>query len=180
MIDWTDASGSPAPCGYVGFQGNGTNANYYDNLKILRSTQTYPVVYDTIPAIITYAGGSAADTTHGAAINSGGTVSWNLFTSLADTAYSLTWWGTVNYCGDAYKNLHWAQRIGCRGGFKFRDFECGYMPAEPDVHAFIYGFSDADADIHGNSNGNNDADIYGDAYGYIHGHTYSNSYSSSA
>lgn len=105
MIDWTDASGSPAPCGYVGFQGNGTNANYYDNLKILRSTQTYPVVYDTIPAIITYAGGSAADTTHGAAINSGGTVSWNLFTSLADTAYSLTWWGTVNYCGDAYNKF---------------------------------------------------------------------------
>lgn len=102
QVDYTDNSGSVPPCGYVGFQGHPTNANMYDNLRILKSNPTSPIVYDTIPAIITYVGGSAGDPAHGPAIFSGGMVSWNINTSLVNMAYSLTWWGEVNYCGDAY------------------------------------------------------------------------------
>ncbi len=104
-VDWTDTSGSVPPCGYVGFQGHPTNSNMYDNLKVIKSNPTSPVVYDTIPSIITYAGGTAGDTTHGPATLSGGMVRWEIFTPLTPQNYSLTWWGTVNFCGDAYNKF---------------------------------------------------------------------------
>ena len=99
-LDWTDTSGNPASCGYVGFQGNGTNANYYDNLKILSADQPNPVLYDTIPTQITYQGGTPASVTvNSAPVNSSGTVSWNILTQLANTLYHFEWYGIINYCG---------------------------------------------------------------------------------
>lgn len=99
MLDWTDTSGSPAPCGYVGFQGNADNQNHYDNLKILKSTMTNPRIFDTLPTELTYVGGTPADTTHAAPTNTGGFVKWNIFTSLTNLIYHLELWATVNYCG---------------------------------------------------------------------------------
>ena len=109
-IDWTDLDGSVCDCGYVGFQGHAANANYYDNLRILKSSQTSPVVYDTIPTQISYIGGSPAGTGHGAAVNAGGTVSWNIFTQFTDTAYSFTWWGELTDCGNIYNKFSFDTR----------------------------------------------------------------------
>jgi uncharacterized repeat protein (TIGR01451 family) len=109
-IDYTDSSASIPGCGYVGFQGHPDNFNYYDNLKIIKSNPTNPVVYDTVPAIITYITGTAADSTHGPAVFAGGMVKWNMYTSLTDTAYSLTWTGMVNYCGLAINKFSYDTR----------------------------------------------------------------------
>ncbi len=110
QIDWTDMDGSVCDCGYVGFQGHATNANYYDNLKIFKSSQTSPIVYDTIPSQISYLGGTAAGTGHGAAVNAGGMVSWNIFTQLENTAYSFTWWGELIDCGNIYNKFSFDTR----------------------------------------------------------------------
>lgn len=105
-IDWTDMDGSVIGCGYVGFQGHPTNANYYDNLKIFKSSQTSPVVYDTIPSQIAYLGGT------GSPVNAGGTVSWNILTRLDDTNYSFTWWGQLVNCGVVYNRFSFDTQEG--------------------------------------------------------------------
>lgn len=112
-LDWTDMSGSPAPCGYVGFQGNGTNPNYYDNLKILPADQPYPVLYDTIPSQITYQGGTPASVTvNSAPVDNGGVVSWNITTQLANTLYHFEWYGIINYCGTVLNKGTFAAQSG--------------------------------------------------------------------
>ena len=102
QIDWTDLDGSVPACGYVGFQGHATNYNYYDNLKIFSASSLNPRIYDTLPAQLTYVGGTAADTTHSAPVNSGGMVTWDIFTSLINNIYQLQLWATVNDCGILY------------------------------------------------------------------------------
>ncbi len=109
-IDYTDNSGMRPACGFVGFQGHPDNFNYYDNLKIIKSNPTTPIVYDTIPAIIDFTFGSGGDATHAPFSYAGGMVSWNIYTSLTDNAYSLTWWGTVNNCGNAINKCSYGIR----------------------------------------------------------------------
>ncbi|MCE5300555.1 MAG: T9SS type A sorting domain-containing protein [Spirochaetia bacterium] len=99
MADWTDTAAIIAPCGYVGVQGNANNANYYDNLKIVKTTMSYPALYDTLPTELTFVGGTGADATHSAATLTGNTVKWSIFTSFVDAAYHLDLWAVVNACG---------------------------------------------------------------------------------
>ncbi len=101
MIDWTDMSGSTPPPGKVGFQGHEFNPNLYDNLKVLMAPveATDAVLYDTVPAEITYAGGSGADAYHGAASYSLGIVSWNFPGQVVDYTAHIEWWGTIVSCG---------------------------------------------------------------------------------
>jgi uncharacterized repeat protein (TIGR01451 family) len=109
-LDWTDISGAVYSCGYVGFQGHPTNQNYYDNLKIIKSTQSYPVIFDSVPSTLTYQDGTPADSTHAGPVVSGGIVSWSIITSLTDVVYSLQWTGLVTSCGDAYNTASFDTR----------------------------------------------------------------------
>jgi uncharacterized repeat protein (TIGR01451 family) len=104
QVSWLDNSGVIPACGKVGFQGAPFNPDEFDGLKILKSNASNARVYDTVPTIITYVGGTAADTTHDGPVYSGGMVSWHLDSPMTDTAYSLTWWGTVNDCGMGVTN----------------------------------------------------------------------------
>jgi len=101
-IDWTDMSGSTPPPGKVGYQGHEFNPNLYDNLKVLMSPleATNAVLYDTVPAELTYVGGSGADAYHGAASFASGIVSWNFPGQVVDYSAHIEWWGQVTSCGN--------------------------------------------------------------------------------
>ncbi len=101
-LDATDVTAPIPDCGYVGFQAHRTNGNRYDNLKIDKTTMSYPVLYDTLPTELTYIGGTAADITHSGPTNPGGAgtpVLWKIFTAFTDVVYHMELWAVVNYCG---------------------------------------------------------------------------------
>ncbi|HDQ26498.1 MAG TPA: DUF11 domain-containing protein [bacterium] len=99
-IDYTDISAIPA-CGFVGFQGHPLNPNLYDNMKIFRSSVSAndAVLYDTIPAGLSYLGGTPADGVHGGPIVSGGIVRWELAGVVDDYAGNISWWAQITDCG---------------------------------------------------------------------------------
>jgi uncharacterized repeat protein (TIGR01451 family) len=112
-IDYTDSTGIIPSCGKVGFQACPFNPDEYDNLKISESVHTNPVLYDTIPSQITYQGGTPASVTvNSAPVNSGGVVSWNITTQLANTLYHFEWYGIINYCGTVLNKGTFAAQNG--------------------------------------------------------------------
>jgi uncharacterized repeat protein (TIGR01451 family) len=99
QLTWTDTTAGWPACGYVGVQGHPSNANYYDNVKIVKSTMSYPTLFDTLPTELTYLGGTGADATHSNPVNNGQVASWNIFTTFPQNVYTLELYSIVNYCG---------------------------------------------------------------------------------
>ncbi len=108
MLAVTDTASVSYPqmpgCGYIGFQGHPDNYNYYDNLKVISGDPIAmeAVIFDSIPAEITYIDGTAAVAgVHDAAVYDpvSNVVSWlypGLKTDIADV---LMWSGVVSSCG---------------------------------------------------------------------------------
>ncbi|PKL91343.1 MAG: hypothetical protein CVV21_09015 [Candidatus Goldiibacteriota bacterium HGW-Goldbacteria-1] len=105
VTDTANATYTQMPgCGYVGFQGHPDNFNYYDNLKVISGNPiaSGAVIFDTVPAEITYLDGTGALAgVHDAAVYDGvsSVVSW-LYPGLqTDRADILMWSGVINSCG---------------------------------------------------------------------------------
>ncbi|HPI02680.1 MAG TPA: FlgD immunoglobulin-like domain containing protein, partial [Candidatus Goldiibacteriota bacterium] len=105
VTDTANATYTQIPaCGYVGFQGHPDNYNYYDNLKVISGNPiaSGAVIFDTVPAEITYLDGTGALAgVHDAAVYDGASsiVSW-LYPGLqTDKADILSWTGVINSCG---------------------------------------------------------------------------------
>ncbi|MBN2753675.1 MAG: DUF11 domain-containing protein [Candidatus Goldbacteria bacterium] len=105
VTDTANATYTQIPaCGYVGFQGHPDNYNYYDNLKVINGNPiaSGAVIFDTVPAEITYIDGTGALAgVHDAAVYDpvSGVVSW-LYPGLqTDKADILIWSGVINSCG---------------------------------------------------------------------------------
>ncbi len=105
VTDTANATYTQMPgCGYIGFQGHPDNYNYYDNLKVISGDPIAmeAVIFDSIPAEITYIDGTAAVAgVHDAAVydSVSNVVSWlypGLKTDIADV---LMWSGVVSSCG---------------------------------------------------------------------------------
>ena len=112
-IDWTDSTpiiGCATTYGKVALQAHPENLNRYDNLKILQSSLAAAdsELYDTVPAEITYIGGTSTDGTHTGASFSSGMVKWDFPGQVDDYTGHIEWWGTINSCGTIYN----------RGSFK--------------------------------------------------------------
>jgi len=91
-LDWRPGVGEQS-----GYSGNEQDT-YNNFITYAPRTAANAVLFDTIPAGLTYAGSSPAGT------NTAGLLTWNLG-SISYQSGSYTWWASTNACGQSFTNV---------------------------------------------------------------------------